>query len=444
MNRPRRVLALAAAAAVAAASLTACSASSEGSGDEPVTITWWATNLANSLQRDNELLKPMIDRFTEETGIQVDYEVNTWGDYYNKVLGAVSSGEGPDVMSVGTTWTQTLADTGAFLQFDDARMDEIGGADKFVPTSLGAAGGDSDGGPSFLPMANGVTSLWYNPTIFAAAGITEPPKTIDEFITVAQQLTQDTDGDGTIDQYGFAYPAGSASELSHAIFAYGEQYDGQWFDEDGKPTLDADGIVDAATMLTALLTDAKIMSPADVEITNATETFQQFADGKTGMIFASGPIPTWKEAGFTDYAAADMPLIDPVIGEPVMTHIAGVNVGVFAETEHEEAALQFVKYLTDVEAQVDFYNDFDQMPTNQEAYDSDQLVKADTFDLYANILANNAKTVPLNSNTGQAETLMGDAMKQLFAQAALDGTVSTADAKAVFEQANSQLEAAAG
>lgn len=433
-----RIIALAAASVVGAASLTSCSSPAD---DGDVTITWWATNLASSLERDNELLKPMIDRFTEKTGIKVDVEVNSWADYYNKVLGAVSSGEGPDVMSIGTTWTQTLADTGAFLPIEGDTLDAVGGADKFVPASFAAAGGDRDNA-SFVPMVNGVTNLWYNPKIFAAAGISEAPRTWDEFVSVAKTLTQDTDGDGSIDQYGFAYPAGSAQELSHTIFAVGEQFDGQMFDKDGNPTLDSDGIVEAATMLTGLMTNDQIMSTADVETATSTETFQDFIDGKIGMMFGSNPLPTFEDAGFTDFAPGYIPVLEPAIGKPIQTHIAGVNIGVFAETKQREAALEFVKYLTDEAAQVDYYNDFDLLPVNQSTYDSDEVEKTPTFEIYADVLANYAETFPLNSKTGQAETLIGDAMKQLFAQAALDGPITEEQARQVLSTANDQLKAA--
>lgn len=41
--------------------------------------------------------------------------------------------------------------------------------------------------------------------LFENAGIYEPPRTWQEFIDVASALTRDTDGDGTIDQWGLGY-----------------------------------------------------------------------------------------------------------------------------------------------------------------------------------------------------------------------------------------------
>src|SRR5690606_29147529 len=47
------------------------------------------------------------------------------------------------------------------------------------------------------------TGLLYRTDLFEEAGLT-PPETWDEFIEVAKKLTVDTDGDGSIDRWGFA------------------------------------------------------------------------------------------------------------------------------------------------------------------------------------------------------------------------------------------------
>lgn len=47
------------------------------------------------------------------------------------------------------------------------------------------------------------TAILYRTDLFAAAGV-KPPKTFEQFITVCKALTKDTDGDGKIDQYGWA------------------------------------------------------------------------------------------------------------------------------------------------------------------------------------------------------------------------------------------------
>ena len=54
-----------------------------------------------------------------------------------------------------------------------------------------------------IPWYVNTLNLLCNWSLFEAEGITEPPKTWEEFFEYAQRLTKDTDGDGKIDQWGF-------------------------------------------------------------------------------------------------------------------------------------------------------------------------------------------------------------------------------------------------
>jgi multiple sugar transport system substrate-binding protein len=440
MNRTaRRATAFTLTAGLAAAALAGCSAPA---ADEDVTLTWWAPNLTPSIGDDEDFYAELVKPFTEETGIKVEIEVNAWGDYYNKILGAITSGKGGDVISTGTTWVSTLSDSGGFAQFGDAEMEAIGGKDTFVPSALSAAGGDRDGGPAMIPWVTGVTQMWYNPTLLAEAGIDSPPKTWEEFLDDAKALTKDTDGDGQIDQWGFGYPAGFAQEWAHTMFAFGEQNDAPFFTEDGTPNLDADGMVEAAKQFTDLITVEKVLSPATVEDTSFDKTLQNFMNGNVAITFGPGANATFDAAGYSDYAVAQIPLNSPLSGKPVTTHIAGVNLGLFAETPHKEQALELMKFLSSEDTQVALYNHIPSiLPANAAAYDSDKVEKNDTFIVSAQILKDTAAGYPISLYAAQAETVIGDTMKSIVAQAATSGAMSEEQIRAALEQANSQMKA---
>ena len=59
-------------------------------------------------------------------------EVVPWSDLLNRLLAAATSGQGPDVVNIGNTWSASLQATGAFIPFDDATLDAVGGKDRFV------------------------------------------------------------------------------------------------------------------------------------------------------------------------------------------------------------------------------------------------------------------------------------------------------------------------
>src|SRR5450759_2442819 len=216
--------------ATSAASSSATSgASSVSSGAQP-TLTYWASNQGTSLDNDKQVLTPELDKFTQQTGIKVNLEVVAWSDLLNRILAAATSGQGPDVLNIGNTWSASLQATGAFLQFDDATMNQIGGKDRFLAGSLSATGAAGKP-PTAVPLYSLAYGLYYNKKYFAAAGITQPPTTWGEFVVDAKKLT-------TPQSWGLSLECGSVSENVHSAFTLSQQQGGAFFDDSGKPTFD--------------------------------------------------------------------------------------------------------------------------------------------------------------------------------------------------------------
>src|ERR1700709_1985407 len=158
-KRPNIAGAIAAAVALVAAG---CSGSG-GSGDSPSgsTITYWASNQGTSLDNDKQVLTPVLNDFTKQTGVKVKLEVIGWNDLQTRIQTAVTSGQGPDVLNIGNTWAASLQATGAFLPYDDANMKAIGGSDKFVKTALETGG--APGKPvTSVPLYGLAYGLYYN------------------------------------------------------------------------------------------------------------------------------------------------------------------------------------------------------------------------------------------------------------------------------------------
>src|SRR3954447_26403530 len=126
--------------ALAASACGGGSSSSGGSNDSPKALTYWASNQGASIAVDKKVLQPELDKFEKQTGIKVKLEVVPWSDLLNRILTATTSGQGPDVLNIGNTWSASLQATGAFLPFDDAALDKVGGKSRFLGPSLAATG----------------------------------------------------------------------------------------------------------------------------------------------------------------------------------------------------------------------------------------------------------------------------------------------------------------
>ena len=426
--------------AVGLSGLTACSSDADaaGAGD---TITYWASNQGASLTDDADKLQPMLDRFTAETGVKVDLEVISWTDLYNRILTAVTSGDGPDVLNIGNTWAVTLQETGAFEPFEGATLDAVGGEDRFLKTSWSASGAAGEA-PTSIPLYGLAYNMYYNPKLFAEAGIDGPPATWDEFVADAKKLTIDTDGDGSIDQWGFTAAGASVSANSHQAFIRGLQNGGTLFDDEGNPTFDSDAQVAGVKQWIDLMSTDKVMSPSDAETSDGSAKVDNFINGNAAMMFDQSPLKNFSARDFTDFATAPVPMMttDASGMEATQSHVAGINLSIFKNSDNKENAIKLAAFMTSDAEQVYLNSAFTSLPTVTAAA-ADAAFSTEDVVAKQEALAEHAAPMPLISKEGQMETLTGTAIKNLFAQAAT-GTVTDADIKAALTDANNQMAAA--
>lgn len=446
-SRTIRWAALAATAAVSAAALTGCASDgTTGGGADPgslegQTITYWASNQGSSISMDEEVLGESIERFTEETGVEVELEVIPWPDLYNRILAAVSSGEGPDVLNIGNTWAVTLQASGAFEPFEGDALEAVGGQDRFVQTAW-ATGGAEGQAPTSVPLYGLAYSLYYNTALFAEEGITDPPATWDEFVETAQRLTKDTDGDGDIDQWGFALAGQRVSNNVHQAFIRGLQNGGELYTEDGQPDFANDGVVAGVKQWLDLMGEDGVVDPAHAETPEGSVLPFELIDGRAAMIFDQASGKTFESEGFEDFGVAPIPVnsADATGLESTQSHVAGINVSVFANSDAKEAALAFVGHLTSDEEQQFLNESYTSLPVVTAAMDDpafetpEAMAKKVTY-------AEHSQPMPLYTSAGQMETLVGEAVNSLFARIAQGQEVTEDDIRQALEDAQAQMPA---
>jgi multiple sugar transport system substrate-binding protein len=434
----RRFAPAVAAMAMLIPALAACGSSNDSTdsaGAAGTTLTYWASNQGPSLEKDKQILTPELAKFTQQTGIKVNLEVIGWPDLLNRILAAATSGQGPDVLNIGNTWSSSLQATGALLQFDNSNLNAVGGKDRFLPGSLsatGAAGKD----PTAVPLYSLAYGLYYNKKLFAAAGIKNPPTTWEELVADGKKLT----GAG---KWGLGLEAANPSENAHHAFAFGQQYGGNFFDSSGKPTFDSPANVAAVKRYLDFMGTDKIVNPSNAEYA-ANQTLTDFANGKTGMILWQSPDTTLKSNGMSpdDYGVAPVPFLasPPAGGKHINSMVAGINLAVFENTKHKDAALQFVKFMTGDTQQISLNKTYGSLPSVKTAY-TDPAFQTATVKTYQDVLSTTAAPLPAVPEESQFETLVGTAMKNLFADIASGKTVGTAEVQKALSDANKQVKA---
>lgn len=416
MRRSR--LTAAAAAVITATALAACGSSDSGgptsssgaaTGGE---LTWWATNQAASLDDDAAILKPEVAKFETATGIKVNVEVISWTDLYGRITSAVTSGKGPDVVSIGNTWSSSLQSTGAFTEFDDAAITDFGGEDRFLPSSFATTGAEGQP-PTSIPLLAQAYGLFYNKAMFEEAGL-KPPTTWADFTAAAKQLTT---SDGSV--WGLTMPGAAYTTNLHMAFIFGRQHGANPFDAEGNPTFDTAQQAAGIKQYTDLWQDG-LVNPSDVQFTNATQASQAFAAGKAAMTFGqTGQLSTLQNAGMTteQFGVVPLPAPSPLPegGANVTSFAAGTNVSIFADSPNQDAAKQLIKFLTTDEAQLAINKAYGTLPVVN-TVPAAEIGDPAFFEVFQDVLATSAESLPRVPNEGEYETNVGNAVNDLLRQ----------------------------
>ncbi len=404
-----------------------------GSNDSPKELTYWASNQAAGIEIDKKVLQPELDKFEQQTGIKVKLEVVPWSDLLNRILTATTSGQGPDVLNIGNTWSASLQATGALLPWDEENFDRIGGRDRFVDSALGSTGADGQD-PAAVPLYSMAYALYYNRQMFSDAGIDAPPATWDELIAAAKKLSED----GT---WGLGMEGSNPAENIHHAFVFAKQHGADFFTADGKADFTNDGAVAAVKQYVDLMAKDKVIAPGNAEYAQ-NQSVSDFAKGRTAMLLWQSATANLKSQGMgeDDYGIAPVPVQSgtPGTGKQVNSMVAGINLAVFKNTDNLDGATEFVKFMT---------SDAEQKILNT-AYSSIPPVKAaqedPTFNTPANAvlkdtLAKSAVALPQVPDESQFETAVGTAVKDLFADAAAGRPVTTDSVKAALTKAQQQM-----
>jgi multiple sugar transport system substrate-binding protein len=438
--RITRVSAAAAAAASVCVLAAACGGGSStggtsgGSGStKNATITYWASNQGASLQADYTTLNPELKKFKQQTGITVKLQVIGWADLLNRILAATTSGQGPDVVNIGNTWSASLQATGAFLPFDSNTISQVGGQGKFLASAMGSTGAVGKT-PIAVPIYSLAYGLYYNKAEFKAAGIASPPTTWDQFVADGKKLTHGN-------QYGMAIEGSNPSENIHNIFVLSKQKGGSFFDAKGNPTFTTPANVAAVQQFVNFMATDKIANPGDAEY-DQNQSLSDFAKGKAAMLL-------WQAAGTTLKADGMAPDAYGVAAPPVESGtpstsnpdsmVAGINIAVFKGSKNQAAALKFVKFMTSQSESTLLNGKYGSIPPVKAALSASPPANQEQTVL-RNVLSNSAVALPQVPKEAQFETTVGAAVKNLFADAAAGKPVSAATVKQQLSTAQQQMQ----
>lgn len=322
------------------ASTAACGAGSGTDDDGKLTFMF------RGGEDEKAAYQEAIDRFSEETGVEVEVIVTDADQYATKLQAAISGNNVPDVFYIEQANLQSYVTSGVLLDITDhveasgVDLDNLWdyGVDSYRYD--GKLQGTPDGALYGLPKDVGPFAMGYNRTMLEAEGVELPsadePYTWDEWLDVLKKVTKDTDGDKKIDQWG----TGLNVQWNMQGFAWSNGAD--WTNEDRtEVTVDTPEMAEALQYIADLTTVDEVTPNAEQAAT--LDTYQRWMEGQIAF-FPVGPwdVSTYNELDF-DYDLVPFPAGST--GEPA-TWIGSLGIGVSATTAMPEEAAELVTYLS--------------------------------------------------------------------------------------------------
>jgi multiple sugar transport system substrate-binding protein len=390
--------------ATLAVSLTACFGSSKGgANDDPnakVTITFWH---GWSAPNEVKAIQQTIDGFEKANpNITVKAVGNITDDKINQALRA-GGPNAPDVVSSFTTDnvgefcnSHVFVDLAPFMAKSGIDPEKTFPAPQLAYTAF-------QGDQCTLPLLSDAYGLYYNKDMFKAAGITSPPKTFSEFDADAVKLTK-TSGD-TYSQLGFMpLYHGYESTITH----FAAQSSPTYFTADGKSNVANDPpLTSTYEWQKSLVSKLGGYAKLDKYRTTFGDEFSNNNPFMTGQV-AMALDGEWRGGMIddsnskVDYGVAPFPVPDDQADQYGKGYITGTIVGIAQNSAKQNAAWEFVKYLTtDTDAVVNFANAIHNVPSTNAALASPNLDQNPAFQTFIQIAQNQySNTTPSSPNGG--------------------------------------------
>jgi multiple sugar transport system substrate-binding protein len=163
---------------------------------------------------------PAIQAFeSANPGVTVEYTPTPWETITEKYTTAFAAGDPPDLMY---SFTGGYVDGVVGYCYD---INEIFSPEEvdFLKTGVAEslfAETRVNGKLVSVPFFTTGSAVVYNKKLLAAAGYKDLPNTTDDLVTYGRKLTKDTNGDGTIDVYGWGQNSYDNYEVKPEIFLY--------------------------------------------------------------------------------------------------------------------------------------------------------------------------------------------------------------------------------
>jgi arabinogalactan oligomer/maltooligosaccharide transport system substrate-binding protein len=286
------------------------------------------------------------------TRVRVSTLAVPYDAFADKISAAVPRGKGPDVFIYAQDRMGGWIEAGNTVEPIDFFVDD-GLKGRFLPATVTAL--TYRGALYGLPLDYKVITLLYNRKL-----VKVPPATSTELAKLGRSLTDRAAG-----RFGLAWAYNDFYYVASILNGFG----GAVFGPGTKPTLDAPANVKGMELLVRWNKEG--FMPAEPSVALITALFNE---GKAAMVF-TGPWFLGEISKQIDFGLAPLPTLVEAGGKPMRPWMTVEGVFIAAPSRQKEAAFEFVKYVTGLEAARVMALEGRQTPALRAIYDEPAVAK---------------------------------------------------------------------
>lgn len=346
-----------------------------------VTLKLWI--MPNSAESQSDMEDVLVP-FEEETGFKVEVTVLDWGIAWSKLTTAATSGVGPDLVQLGSTWVPTFAAMDALAPLNEYLQGDED--EKFLPIPWTYAKLHGQKDVISLPWVADIRPFYYRKDVFAEAGI-DPEEAFDSWdnFKKAMRKINGTVVDGK-SVAAFGHPGKHDWNVIQNMATFIWSAGGAYLSEDGNTPLVASSEAFEGVKYYSSFAREGLVPKYYLE-KNSSDVESLFANGDVAVVQA-GP---WfvksiedaingvnedgsdkDEANYLTQVGIAPPLKGP---HGTYTFSGSSNLAIFEFSENKKEAAQLLKYLTlNKDTQIAYAKKTSLFPPLKEAAESSYIV----------------------------------------------------------------------
>ncbi|MDD4526907.1 MAG: sugar ABC transporter substrate-binding protein [Candidatus Margulisbacteria bacterium] len=341
--------------------------------DGQTIISMWV--MPNSLEPVNDLADILEDFHKANPDIKVQLTSLDWGSAWQRITIATMSGEGPDILQLGTTWVGAVTGMGALADLT-TKVNDLGGASYFLPSSWRYSGIDGSNVVTSIPWFVDARAMYYRTDVFNRLGLSK--NDLATWESFQKTLDKIHKANLTIDGKR-VYPLGITGKndwnVVHNLAPWIWMAGGDFLKENNKEcALYSKEAANGLSFLVNLVIKGYV--PESCLEQNTSQVENAFNNGEYAIIFTGSNelralVTPEEQGGAANTYVAKRFDIAPYPEGPKgkVTFVGGSNLSIFKNSKNKDEAWEVIKYLVGKKAQVEYSKRSGFLPSAIEAFD---------------------------------------------------------------------------